>query len=192
MPLAAEMSPRMQAILDAAIRVLARKGLRGLTHRAVDAEAGLPEGSTSGYLRTRLALLLAVAQRLSARLTASITELAEALGSGVPDDEVVDQAIELFVSWLDQPDELMAKAELWLEAVRQPEIAEVFRPFREVVVGLVAQMLDKADTPVSRQRAAAVIAAVEGVLSSALSAPVLEREAYVRATSRTIIDAFRS
>ena len=36
-----------------------RGGLRGLTHRAVDAEAGLPEGSCSAYMRTRVALLTA-------------------------------------------------------------------------------------------------------------------------------------
>src|ERR1700712_1306536 len=50
-------SVRQQGLLSAAVRVVARSGLRGLTHRAVDREAGLPEGSCSAYMRTRLALL---------------------------------------------------------------------------------------------------------------------------------------
>ena len=43
-----ELSPRMRLILESATRVVAAGGMRGLTHRAVDAEAGLPQGSTSG------------------------------------------------------------------------------------------------------------------------------------------------
>ncbi|WP_328524414.1 TetR/AcrR family transcriptional regulator [Kribbella sp. NBC_00359] len=58
---------RRDAIADAAIHLVATRGLRGLTHRAVDAEAGLPPGSTSYYLRTRNALLTACVNRMLAR-----------------------------------------------------------------------------------------------------------------------------
>ena len=47
---------RRAEIADAAISTLARDGMRGLTHRAVDRAAGLPEGSASYYFRTRQAL----------------------------------------------------------------------------------------------------------------------------------------
>ncbi|SDL36900.1 hypothetical protein SAMN05421869_12541 [Nonomuraea jiangxiensis] len=40
-----------------AIRLLAAEGMRGLTHRAVDRAADLPDGSTPYYVRTRQALL---------------------------------------------------------------------------------------------------------------------------------------
>ncbi|WP_246257483.1 TetR/AcrR family transcriptional regulator [Amycolatopsis anabasis] len=54
---------RIALIGDTALEVIARDGMRGLTHRAVDRAAGLPAGSTSYYARTRLALLeLAVAR----------------------------------------------------------------------------------------------------------------------------------
>ena len=62
-PLGAE---RQDAIADAAIHLVAIRGVRGLTHRAVDAAAGLPPGSTSYYLRTRHALLTACLARLLA------------------------------------------------------------------------------------------------------------------------------
>ena len=48
---------RKTLIADAAIALLGTQGARGLTHRAVDAQAGLPAGSTSFYCRTRLELL---------------------------------------------------------------------------------------------------------------------------------------
>ena len=51
------MADRRTEILDAALRVLADHGMRGLTHRAVDAAAGIAPGSTSYYFRSRSALV---------------------------------------------------------------------------------------------------------------------------------------
>ena len=60
-------------VADAAVTVLAREGLRGLTHRAVDAEAGLPSGSTSNCFRSRSALLQAIVARLEELDLAAVT-----------------------------------------------------------------------------------------------------------------------
>src|ERR671936_629242 len=48
---------RRAQILDAAIDILVDDGVGGLTHRQVDARAGVPAGTTSNYFRTRQALL---------------------------------------------------------------------------------------------------------------------------------------
>jgi DNA-binding transcriptional regulator YbjK len=56
---------RFAVLTDAAIDVLADLGMRGLTHRAVDARAELPLGTTSAYFRTRKALIEAVVRRLA-------------------------------------------------------------------------------------------------------------------------------
>lgn len=58
-------STRFELLTDAAIDVLAELGMRGLTHRAVDTRAGLTEGTTSAYFRTRKALIEAVVRRLA-------------------------------------------------------------------------------------------------------------------------------
>jgi AcrR family transcriptional regulator len=57
---------RRQTLLDAAIQVLGERGIRALTHRAVDAEAGVAAGSAANYFPTREALLEAIAERVSA------------------------------------------------------------------------------------------------------------------------------
>ncbi|MGZ4495582.1 MAG: TetR/AcrR family transcriptional regulator [Nocardioides sp.] len=62
---------RRTAMAGAAIALLARGGPRVLTHRAIDAELGLPAGSTSYYLRTRRAVLEAVVTELQARARAA-------------------------------------------------------------------------------------------------------------------------
>ncbi len=61
------MGTRKDQVLNAAIRVLGTQGTRQLTHRAVDAEARLPEGSTSNYFRNRDALVAGVLDRLVAQ-----------------------------------------------------------------------------------------------------------------------------
>jgi AcrR family transcriptional regulator len=61
------MTARADLIADAALALLAERGMRGLTHRAVDETAGLPQGSTSNYARTRQALLEAAVRRLADR-----------------------------------------------------------------------------------------------------------------------------
>ena len=61
------MGNRRDDLLDAAIEVLGGSGMHGLTHRRVDAAAGLPPGSCSNHFRTRDALLEAVVERFADR-----------------------------------------------------------------------------------------------------------------------------
>ena len=58
------MPDRRMELLDAALAVVADKGMKGLTHRAVDVSAQLPEGTTSNYYRSRASLVEAVLGRL--------------------------------------------------------------------------------------------------------------------------------
>jgi len=61
------MNDRAAHVLDAAVRVLATQGARGLTHRSVDTAAALPEGSTSNLFRTRRDLVAAVVEGILER-----------------------------------------------------------------------------------------------------------------------------
>lgn len=70
------MTTRRDDLLDAAITVLGEGGMHALTHRRVDATAGLPAGSTSNHFRTRDALLDAVVQRFAARERSAWEDLA--------------------------------------------------------------------------------------------------------------------
>lgn len=185
-----DLSPRMQLILESATRVVASGGMRGLTHRAVDGEAGLPQGSTSGYLRTRLALVTALAEFIAAGLIGSVEELAGRQQAGEPEESVIEGALDLFAGWLREPDALLAKAELSQEATRQPAIAEALAPARARIEGIVQGILTLAEVADVETSAQAIIAAMEGVLSSALTRPPAEREAFVRDVGRRIITAF--
>ncbi|MFF0451935.1 TetR/AcrR family transcriptional regulator [Nocardia africana] len=58
---------RRGLIIGTAIDLIAREGLRALTHRALDTEAGLPSGSTSYYFRTKRALIEAIVDAITER-----------------------------------------------------------------------------------------------------------------------------
>jgi AcrR family transcriptional regulator len=71
-------------LLDAAIQVLGERGVRALTHRAVDAEAGVAAGSTANYFPTREALFEAIVVRVSALERDRFDELAAKVVPATP------------------------------------------------------------------------------------------------------------
>lgn len=80
------MSDRRTVLLDGAITVLGERGVRALTHRAADAEAGFPIGSASNHFRTRDALLDAVVVRIAEREQGTWEQLARQGAPRTPDD----------------------------------------------------------------------------------------------------------
>lgn len=183
-------SPRLVAILDAGIRVLARGGLRGLTHRAVDAEAGIPEGSTSGYMRTRNALVVGVAERVMEQLEGVIGHVGGQLREGVPPEAVVAGTTEVFVGWINQPELLLARSEISNEATRNPEIAAIMTPGRRRAEEHIAVILEQFGSKDAAAESRVALCAWEGVLQASLIRPVEEREEYFRSGSSMLFSAF--
>src|SRR4051794_41022404 len=147
-------SPRRRQLLDAAVHVIADEGLRGLTHRAVDRRAGLPEGSCSAYLRTRHALRAALTEHVGSALLSDVDALAERIRRAGPHDgDGVAEALDLFLYWLDQRELLLARLELTLAATRDPELARLLAEHRAHLVELVADIMTAAGRPHSAEGA---------------------------------------
>jgi len=70
------MADRRTDVLDAALTVLGERGVHAVTHRAVDAAAGLPAGSTSNLFRSRMSLFEGIVERFVDRERASWETLA--------------------------------------------------------------------------------------------------------------------
>jgi len=81
-----QVSTRREDLLDAAITLLGEGGVHALTHRAVDAAASLPTGSTSNHFRTRDALLDAVVERFSTRERATWEDIAVRMSPTSPEE----------------------------------------------------------------------------------------------------------
>ena len=178
-PRNADLSPRRRGILTAATTVMARQGNRGLTHRAVDREAGIPEGSSSAYFRTRDALLGALGDFVADRMAVDVEALGVRL-AGCPGDHerAVAEVSRLFSRWLDEPDLLTARLELTVAATRDPGLAARFTQWRDDLVTMVREVLATAGKD-GGASADALVAALDGVLLASLLQPARRRRRFV-------------
>ncbi|MEG3627997.1 TetR/AcrR family transcriptional regulator [Streptomyces poriticola] len=132
---------RADLVADTALALLAERGMRGLTHRAVDEAAGLPQGSTSNLARTRQALLELTVRRLAER-EARVLALDELPDPGAGAEAVAEALALATHRALTRNRELtLARYELALEATRRPELRAHFDAagarFREQLGALV-------------------------------------------------------
>ncbi|MGW6427118.1 TetR/AcrR family transcriptional regulator [Nocardia sp. NPDC055053] len=104
--------------MTGAIDLIATRGIRALTHRAVDTQLELPAGSTSYYFRTRHALIEAVADGITARSRADF--------AAAQRDPTADIARDI-AAWLDhllkhRRNELIARHALIIETLSDPDL----------------------------------------------------------------------
>src|ERR1700754_4727 len=137
---------RRRALADTAIELLASSGVHGVTHRAVEKEAGVPPGTASNYFRSREALLVAAAER--------IIELHHA-DTDRATDRATDQAAEQPATLIDLLTESLFAAattlrnrylgifELQREATRRPELASALASLEGAAVQITAGHHDK-------------------------------------------------
>ncbi|MFC0006563.1 TetR/AcrR family transcriptional regulator [Micromonospora siamensis] len=178
---------RTAALADAAIALLAEGGMRALTHRAVDARAGAPLGTTSAYLRTRQALIEAVVQRLADLDRADIaaeelpadpraTELPDRLGAADL-DRLAAGIAGVLDRWLTVGrDRTLARYACLLEAVHRPDLRRIL-DHGTVLRVQARDLLSRAGAPDPRRQGDQFVAFVDGLLfdrlvgAGALDAP---------------------
>ena len=115
------MTDKRTLVVDAAITLVGTDGLRALTHRRVDALAGVPAGSTSNYFRTRQALVEGVLDRLLERDRVEIS----VIGTAMPTDaRELENLVHGYVMHATGPDLVRTRARfaMFVEAMATPEL----------------------------------------------------------------------
>jgi DNA-binding transcriptional regulator YbjK len=158
---------RKTLIADTAIALLGSVGARGLTHRAVDAEAGLPTGSTSFYCRSRLDLLRIALQRHAALDLADLMQDAEQAQH--PDwrvEDLLDLLTHRVDDWLSpaKRGRLVARFELFLLASREPELAAILDTHRQHFLQAALAALQRAGVARAEALAPLLVMAIDGLL----------------------------
>ncbi len=167
---------RRDVLADAAIAIVARGGMRALTHRAVDADAGMPQGTTSAYFRTRSALVVGLTRRLADldRRELSTRQL-QAGGPlmGGPEapaptpellDRVADGTADLIVRLTTTlRDRTLARYACMLETTHRPELHELLQ-YRQAATAQTVHLLRWAGAPDPAGRARDYVAAVDGMI----------------------------
>ncbi|MFK0256891.1 TetR/AcrR family transcriptional regulator [Streptomyces sp. NPDC090445] len=145
---------RRQRIIDAAIRVVGAKGIAGLTHRTVAAEADVPLGSTTYHFKTLDDLLVAALRQANEGFAETVAaspaledpeaDLAGALAALLGEFLGADRArVEL-------------EYDLYLAALRRPALRPVAAEWYEAVAAALAERTD----PVT---ARALVAVMDGI-----------------------------
>ncbi|MBB2988694.1 AcrR family transcriptional regulator [Mycolicibacterium iranicum] len=127
---------------DAAIALLAQDGPRGLSHLKVDRRAGVPDGTTSFYYRTRAALLRGVADQLIRYDAEAFTEAFKdaPTSSG---EVIADVLARQILSIREEPQfsRTRARLELTMLATGDPDLAAGFEEMDVSFRALVGQFV---------------------------------------------------
>ncbi|GAA0278813.1 TetR family transcriptional regulator [Streptomyces polychromogenes] len=157
---------RRQRIIDAAIRVVGAKGIAGLSHRSVAAEADVPLGSTTYHFKTLDELLVAALRQANEACAPALVprageDLAGALARLLG---------ELLTAGRGRAE---LEYELYLEALRRPALRPVAAEWCGAVVAALADHTD----PLT---ARALVAVMDGISLQTLLTDTPYDAAYAR------------
>ncbi|GAA5068518.1 TetR/AcrR family transcriptional regulator [Nocardia callitridis] len=159
---------RRRTIADAALRVLATAGPRGLTHRAVDAEAGLKPGAVNYHAPSKSRLLDLAVERLfdldidTAATTLLLPETTP------PNPETMSEALVGFVREMTAPEHVYrvrARHELLAEALRNPRLHQLFAAQRAAFVHYAGQLLTRMGCPSATPHADLLVVFIDSLLT---------------------------
>ena len=164
---------RRRELCDAAIQVLAEHGSRGLTHGQVDRCAGVPEGTTSYYYRTRAALLAGVGRRVA---EIDVANLKSVIDRPLDPNSPFAHLAELTMMQADGSGLMLNRArhELLLGAARDPDLAETSLTFVARIVALTHDAIahlqpDTNDAALLDAQTTAVTTFIAGVFARLLA-----------------------
>jgi AcrR family transcriptional regulator len=157
--------------------LLADDGARGLSHLKVDRAAGVPDGTTSFYYRTKSALLHGIADRIAeldlAALAAVVSATANSAGQSPQGPQQVSRLATAVFNASREPalSRTKARIELSLHADRDPALAAkiqvYFERFQEMIRDVVAELTldDGSDAALLKRQQFAVMMFIGGVMA---------------------------
>nr|WP_296775662.1 TetR/AcrR family transcriptional regulator [Rhodococcus sp. (in: high G+C Gram-positive bacteria)] len=163
---------RRTELADAGLRILAREGARGLTHRAIDDEAHVPRGTTSNYFKARDDVIAGLIERIGDRLAPDAAVHAP-LAAQPPGPDLFAAYIRDIVARLLRNREVtLALFELRLEASRRPEIREVLGSWQRTNFAGDVEFNLAAGLPGGAKEVALFHYAIDGLLLDRLTYPI--------------------
>ncbi|NGO07428.1 TetR family transcriptional regulator [Streptomyces sp. HC44] len=162
---------RRQRIIDAAIRVVEAKGIGGLSHRSVAAEADVPLGSTTYHFKTLDELMVAALRQANEGFAKVI-----AARGGLEDtgSDLAGDLAGLVGEWLaGDRTAVVLEYELYLAALRRPALRSVAAECGQDLAERISRRTDPAT-------ARALVALVDGICLEVLLTGRAYDEEYAR------------
>jgi AcrR family transcriptional regulator len=178
---------RRDALLDAAVAVLATEGARGLTFRRIDEEAGVPTGTATNYFADRDELLRQVGEQIFIRLQPDPERVAGIMAGPPSLDQELALMHDLMARVAADRTGYLAFLELRLEATRRPELrAGLAATVRADLEAGVAFHVD-AGLPGGRLTVQVLYLAMTGLILQALTVPEVLTPDTVESLTETIV-----
>ncbi|MFF9014266.1 TetR/AcrR family transcriptional regulator [Streptomyces sp. NPDC014870] len=163
---------RRQRIVDAALRVVGARGIAGLSHRTVAAEADVPLGSTTYHFASLDELLVAALRQANEGFGRQLRERA---ALPAMEADLAGTLARLMGEWVGgERTGVELEYELYLAALRRPALRPVAAEWTEAVT----QALSRHTDPVT---ARALVALMDGICLQVLLTGAEYDEAYARA-----------
>jgi DNA-binding transcriptional regulator YbjK len=169
----AEASERVrEAIISATVRIVAREGISAVTHRRVASEAGVALSSTTWHFATKTDILVAALRWTAHREVTRILTIADRLGGDEFDpaawaEELADWLLEQVSG---ERDVAVALYRLQIELLGRPEAREVHEQWGLSLRALGERVLENSHTITPDLDTRLVVAALDGLRLSVLSA----------------------
>lgn len=164
---------RREALLEAALRIVAEVGADAVTHRRVAEAAGLPLASTTYWFHSKEHLLTAALELAAERDTARVHAHAAAAAVDATIDPVQAAVGALVEPWVERSStgraSTIASFTLLLEAARRPALREVSVRWTEAYLSTLGELLARAGSRRPREDAGLLMAAADGLLIEQLA-----------------------
>jgi len=155
---------RRAAIIDAAVQIIATRGLGAVTHRAVAREAKVPLAATTYYFASKEEILREALESLSAAEVERLGKLAEEIAK-LGSREAGGALAKALVPDPDQaPRAWLAQFEIYLEAARNPALRPAVEQRRQAFVRLAETALRAVGAPDPEGRAELGVAGLNGII----------------------------
>lgn len=177
----AKSEQRRLRILEATLRIAAKEGIRGIKHRPVAREAGVPLASTTYYFRDIQELIgdafMLFAEKARGNLDRFYDTInlvldnapQEALRRGGPGRVVLARRLAAISSayltdqFLYRREEVLAEQVFLMEALRDEHLAGLAQSYRQAWIAGLEKLLRRLDSPAPGRDAALLVSVVLGM-----------------------------
>lgn len=168
-------SDTRRQVLDAALEIVAERGLQSLTHRGVESRANVSHGVTTYYFKNREALIDALYEHICDSQTTWITEMYQKMHAAVqanPEqfepETYTRQAVHLLLA---EKSMTLARYEMYLHAARNPRLREAARLSRDRHAEIQAELFLSMGARDPILAARRMLSATEGLLLYQIAMP---------------------
>lgn len=160
----ARAAQRRVEIIDAAIEVMARVGLAGLSMRVVAAQAGIPLGALSYYFDDKSDLVAQAFQQLSDREIERVVRTADRLEPTMSADQLADTMADMIIDGFTSPQgAIVTRYELVTEASRDERLRPMFEAWYTAMVPALSRLFRELGSHQPELDARTVMAVMAGL-----------------------------